>query len=206
MLEVSKLECARGERRLFRDLNFVLEAGTLLEVRGANGSGKTSLLRMLCGFLQPAAGEISWRGKTVNAGNEEYRSELAYLGHHNALKDELTPLENLRYALRLSGIGATDTQLHEALEWAGLRERRHQSCATLSQGQRRRVSLARIKLSASRRFWILDEPFTALDVAAVERTRDLVAAHLAGGGMAALTTHQEVPIPAPATQRVELSA
>jgi heme exporter protein A len=206
MLEVSNLDCARGERRLFRDLNFILEPGTLLEVRGANGSGKTSLLRMLCGLLPPAAGAITWRGKAIIASNEEYRAELAYLGHHNALKDELTPLENLRYALRLTGIDAEDAQLQAALEWAGLRERRNQACATLSQGQRRRVSLARIKLSASRRLWILDEPFTALDVAAVERTRDLVAAHLADGGMAALTTHQEVPIPSPATKRVELSA
>jgi heme exporter protein A len=206
MLEVSKLECVRGERRLFRDLGFMLEPGTLLEVRGANGSGKTSLLRMLCGLLPPAAGMIAWRGKAIGATNEEYRAELAYLGHHNALKDELTPLENLRYALRLAGIAAADAELQAALEWAGLQERRNQACATLSQGQRRRVSLARIRLSATRRLWILDEPFTALDVAAVERTRDLVAAHLAGGGMAALTTHQEVPIPAPVTQRVELTA
>ena len=174
-------------------------------MRGANGSGKTSLLRMLCGLLPPAAGAITWHGKAITASNEEYRAELAYLGHHNALKDELTPLENLRYALRLNGLESEDAQLQSALEWAGLRERRNQACGTLSQGQRRRVSLARIKLSASRTLWILDEPFTALDVAAVERTRDLVAAHLAGGGMAALTTHQEVPIPSPGIKRVELS-
>jgi heme exporter protein A len=206
MLEVTNLECARGERRLFRDLNFILEPGTLLEVRGANGSGKTSLLRMLCGLLPPVDGAMTWRGKAISAANEEYRAELAYLGHHNALKDELTPLENLRYSIRLTGIAANETQLQAALEWAGLRERRNQACGTLSQGQRRRVSLARIKLSDSRRLWILDEPFAALDVAAVERTRDLVAAHLADGGIAALTTHQEVPIPSPTTKRVELSA
>ena len=194
----------RGQRSLFTGLAFALEAGTLLAVRGVNGSGKTSLLRMLCGLLQPAAGSIAWSDRDITQHAEEYRASLAYLGHLNSLKDELSPLENLQLALRIAGIAADTPQILEALEWAGLRERRHQSCATLSQGQRRRVALARMHLSSSRPLWILDEPFTALDVASIDRTRLRIESHLATGGIVALTTHQDVPIHAPQTQTLEL--
>lgn len=206
MLEVSQLECVRGQRGLFSGLAFKLDAGTLLAVRGANGSGKTSLLRMLCGLLQPAAGSIAWQDRDITQHAEEYRASLAYLGHLNALKDELSPLENLQLALRIAGITADTAQILEALAWAGLRERRHQSCATLSQGQRRRVALARMHLSTARALWILDEPFTALDVASVDRTRQRIETHLAAGGIVALTTHQDVPIQAPHTHTLELGA
>ncbi len=204
MLSAIGLECVRGERRLFAGLGFAMQAGTLLAVRGANGSGKTSLLRILCGLLAPAAGTLSWNNAAIAGISEEYRASLAYLGHLNGLKDELNATENLQLSLRLAGIAVNEAEALAALEWSGLRERRHQPCATLSQGQRRRVALARLKLSRSRPLWLLDEPFTALDTAAVERTRDLIVAHLAGGGMVALTTHQDVPIAAPATLPIEL--
>jgi heme exporter protein A len=204
VLTAHNLECVRGERRLFTALNFTVQPGTLLAVRGVNGSGKTSLLRMMCGLLAPAAGTLSWKQQEIGDAGEEYRSQLIYLGHLNGLKDELDATENLRLSLRVAGVAVDEAQAMAALEWSGLRERRHQPCGTLSQGQRRRVALARLKLSQSRPLWILDEPFTALDVASVERTRDLIVTHLAAGGMVALTTHQDVPINAPITLPVEL--
>jgi heme exporter protein A len=206
VLSANQLECVRGERRLFSGLDFKVRPGTLLAVRGVNGSGKTSLLRMMCGLLAPAAGTLSWNDREINEAGEDYRSQLIYLGHLNGLKDELNATENLRLSLRVAGIAVDEAQALAALEWSGLHERRHQLSGTLSQGQRRRVALARLKLSRSRPFWILDEPFTALDVASVERTRDLIVEHLAGGGMVALTTHQDVPIAAPAILPIELGA
>jgi heme exporter protein A len=196
----------RGERRLFAGLDFALQAGTLLAVRGANGSGKTSLLRMICGLLPPAQGTIAWNGNDIAQFGEEYRACLAYLGHLNSLKDELSALENLQLTLRVAGIDADAAQILAALDWSGLRERRHQACGSLSQGQRRRVALARLWLSRGRPLWILDEPFTALDVAAVERTRILIEAHLAGGGIVALTTHQDVAVAAPLMHVIELAS
>ena len=194
----------RGERSLFKGLCFAMRPGTLLAVRGVNGSGKTSLLRMMCGLLTPAAGTLKWNDTEISEAGEEFRAQLIYLGHLNGLKDELNATENLRLSLRVAGIAVNDAEAVAALEWSGLRERRHQPCGTLSQGQRRRVALARLQLSQARPLWILDEPFTALDVASVERTRDLIVNHLAAGGMVALTTHQEVPITAPITETVEL--
>jgi heme exporter protein A len=204
MLEARRIECNRGRRRLFADLSLQVGPGEALRVRGENGSGKTSLLRMMCGLLAPAAGTLSWKQQEIGDAGEEYRSQLIYLGHLNGLKDELDATENLRLSLRVAGVAVDEAQAMAALEWSGLRERRHQPCGTLSQGQRRRVALARLKLSQSRPLWILDEPFTALDVASVERTRDLIVTHLAAGGMVALTTHQDVPINAPITLPVEL--
>ena len=196
----------RGERSLFKGLCFTMRPGTLLAVRGVNGSGKTSLLRMMCGLLTPAAGTLKWNDTEIGEAGEEFRAQLIYLGHLNGLKDELNATENLRLSLRVAGIAVNDAEAVAALEWSGLRERRHQPCGTLSQGQRRRVALARLRLSQARPLWILDEPFTALDVASVQRTRDLIVNHLAAGGMGALTTHQEVPITAPITATVELGA
>ena len=194
----------RGERSLFKGLCFAMRPGTLLAVRGVNGSGKTSLLRMMCGLLTPADGTLKWNDTEISEAGEEFRAQLIYLGHLNGLKDELNATENLRLSLRVAGIAVNDAEAVAALEWSGLRERRYQPCGTLSQGQRRRVALARLRLSQARPLWILDEPFTALDVASVERTRDLIVNHLTAGGMVALTTHQEVPITAPITATVEL--
>jgi heme exporter protein A len=205
VLSVSNLECVRGDRSLFAGLNFSLAAGTLLAVRGANGSGKTSLLRILCGLLPPANGTITWNGTDIAEAGEEFRRNLAYLGHLNSLKDELSAVENLRLSLQVAGIAGDTQQLLAALEWSGLRERRHQACGSLSQGQRRRVALARLWLSRAQTLWILDEPFTALDVASVERTRILLETHLAAGGIVALTTHQDVAVAAPATHTVEFA-
>lgn len=205
MLDVIGLECARGERTLFRDLGFSLKPGTLLEVRGENGSGKTSLLRAICGLLAPVAGEIRWNGTPAKELGDEYRAHIAYLGHLNGLKEELSAVENLAIAVPLAGVPVTEAAIEDTLRRLGLARCLHLPCRYLSQGQKRRAALSRVMLCETREVWILDEPFAALDVAAVAYLKSLIEAHLARGGMVLLTTHQEVPLSAPHTQRVELS-
>lgn len=204
MLAITQLECVRGERRLFANLNFEVAPHTLLAVRGPNGSGKTSLLRNLCGLLPPAAGTISWRGSDIRALGDEYRAQIAYLGHLSAVKDELTARENLRLSALAGGLSASATDVDAALHKLGVHNFHHLPCKALSQGQRRRVALARLCLSTARPLWILDEPFTALDTAALALTQELLESHLHAGGIVVMTTHQEVAIAARATQRVEL--
>ena len=203
-LEARDLECLRGERRLFRALTFALANGGLLAVRGANGSGKTSLLRMVCGLLQPATGEIAWNGVRIGALGEEFNASLAYVGHLNAIKDELNSLENLGLSARLAGLAADGAAIVEALRGFGLAGYERLPCKVLSQGQRRRLALARLALSGTRALWVLDEPFAALDAAGVFAMRALLEAHLGRGGLALLTTHQEVEIAAPGMQSIEL--
>ena len=204
MLSVHALECVRGERRLFANLGFTLTPHMLLAVRGANGSGKTSLLRMLCGLLAPAAGSITWNGRDIHSSREEYCAQIAYIGHLNGVKDDLSALENLRFAARTAGLPDNAGGAEAALRQLGLDGFQHQPCKTLSQGQRRRVSLARLCLSATRPLWVLDEPFTALDANAFALTRALLESHLQQGGMAVLTTHQDAAITAQSMQRIEL--
>ena len=204
MLRASNLACTRGGRRLFSDLSFELAAGALVQVRGANGSGKTSLLRIVCGLLAPDAGALSWNGRDIRESGEDYRALLAYVGHANAVKDELDPAENLRYAARIAGYSSTAIELNQALDAFGLKDARL-PCKLLSQGQKRRAALARLKLSPGRPLWVLDEPFSALDVAGVAVTRALLEEQLGRGGAVLFTTHQEVEFPGCSLQRIEFS-
>ena len=205
MLEASKLECVRGERRLFAGVSFRLDGGEMLYLQGRNGSGKTSLLRMLCGMTPAASGEVRWRGKPIDKLGEEFRSELCYLGHQNAIKEELTPLENLLSAARLAQEALDEDSALDALEQVGLHGREDLACRYLSQGQKRRAALARL-VHEKRALWILDEPYVALDPAAVKFVAGLVGAHLQRGGLALLTTHQAVAIPAGAVRELSLGA
>ncbi len=195
MLEADNLECVRGERRLFAGLGFRLEGGELLYLQGRNGAGKTSLLRMLIGLLPPENGEIRWHGKSITKTSEEFRAQLCYLGHLNAIKEDLTPLENLLSAARFAGLTLSEDDAIDALEQVGLAGREDLACKYLSQGQKRRVALARLVVDR-RPLWILDEPFVALDLAAVDWLAGIISGHLQRGGMAVMTTHQIVAIPA----------
>ncbi len=193
MLEVSNLACSRGDHRLFSGLSFALAPGQIMQVQGANGSGKTSLLRTLCGFLIPDEGAITWRGGNIHDLDEGYYAEVLYLGHLNAIKDDLSALENLRISAGLSGIDLDEKEAVTALRRMGLRGRERLPTRVLSQGQRRRVALARLLVSDAR-LWVLDEPLTALDVGAVAQIQELIAEHLAQQGMVIFTTHQPLQV------------
>lgn len=192
MLELRAVSCMRGGRVLFDNLNCQVAPGQLLRVRGANGSGKTSLLRSVCGLLAPAQGQILWRGHRLADLAEEFGRQLVYIGHAAALKDDLSALENLQAACLLGGLSVTPQAAIAALGQAGLPGRAGVVARHLSQGQRRRVALARLVLARSAPLWVLDEPFNALDDAAGEWLCGLIADQLGRGGVVVLTSHQDV--------------
>ena len=204
MLAAQGLACLRGDRLLFKNVSFELQSGGLLYVLGENGSGKSSLLRMLCGLLTPEDGEVLWQGSKIKQAAEDYLSNLTYLGHLNGLKDDLTALENLQTNARLAGNNVTDASALTALTAIGIARCANLPARVLSQGQKRRVALAGLWL-AKTKLWILDEPFAALDVASVEVLAARLSEHLAHGGMAILTTHQDVAVNAQSTQTLRLS-
>ena len=204
MLEARNLAATRGDTTLFSELSFALAPGALLRLTGANGSGKTSLLRALCGLLMPSAGEVRWNGENIRALREEYWKHLAYVGHADALKDDLTVEENLAIGCALTGLQVSASRARAAIESLGLAGRERLPARVLSQGQRRRAALARLAVSEALPLWILDEPFAALDTAAVERVQSLVGEHLSRGGMVVLTTHQEARIKAPSVTDINL--
>jgi len=205
MLTAIDLTCVRGDRRLFAGLGFTLGPGERLHVTGENGSGKTSLLRMLCGLSPPEEGEVRWTGVAIARLGDEYRKAVLYLGHHNALKEELTALENLLTTSALAGVAVSDAEGREVLRRVGLAGREDLPVRFLSQGQKRRVALARLLWSPAP-LWVLDEPYVALDSAAVGWLAEIIGAHIAGGGMAVLTSHQEVAIAGGVAQTLRLAA
>ncbi len=204
MLQGIGLACVRGDRELFKDVNFSLESGSLMQVRGPNGSGKTSLLRMLCGLSNPAAGEIHWCGKAIRSLDGGYFAAVTYIGHLSGTKDDLTVIENLRISSALAGFEIGTEQASEALEHIGLSGREALPVKVLSQGQRRRVALARL-LVCKTPLWILDEPLVALDVMAVKLIQGLLEQHLQQGGMVVMTTHQEIEIATASAMELQLA-
>ena len=205
MLQVAKLECRRGDRLLFSGLDCRIDAGTLLHVRGRNGSGKTTLLRTLCGLFTQDSGEVRWKGESIRVLAEDFRRDLLYLGHLNGIKGDLTGVENLRLAATLDGDRVGSDAVWAALGRIGLAGFEDLPTRMLSQGQKKRVALARLILSRAP-LWILDEPFTALDVDAVDLLQGLIAGHVAAGGQAVLTTHQEVPLTSGQARHLDLGA
>jgi heme exporter protein A len=203
LLEVVNLSCVRGDRCLIDDLEFTLSDGELLYVHGHNGSGKTTLLRTLCGLILPESGEIRWNGANIRSLREEFSKDILYLGHLNGIKGDLTALENLRFSSVLDGYEVSESQAWEALGRLGLDGHEDLEAKVLSQGQKRRVALARLVVNEAR-LWVLDEPFTALDVAAVEFLQSVIRGHLDKGGMAVLTTHQEVALTGDRARRLKL--
>ncbi|MGD2118021.1 MAG: cytochrome c biogenesis heme-transporting ATPase CcmA [Chromatiales bacterium] len=203
MLTVSELECVRGDRRLFSGIGFSLEPGELLHLHGHNGSGKTTLLRTLSSLVLPASGEINWNGQNIRDLGEDYTRHVMYIGHKNGIKDDLTALENLQVSSVLDGVDISEQAAWEALARIGLKGFEDLPTKVLSQGQKRRVAMARL-LVCETRLWILDEPFVALDKAAVQLLQDVIRQHIANGGMAILTTHQDVPLTTGTLKQLEL--
>ncbi len=185
-----KLGSRRGAHVLFQDVEIELHAGDVLRVMGDNGSGKSTLLRTLAGLRPPDAGTVCWQGMDVYSDSSILRSELLYIGHSPGVKECLSALENLVFGELLVGPGARANAL-AALSHVGLASKADAAARTLSQGQRRRVALARLYLERRRALWILDEPFVGLDKRAVESLSNTMDAHRHGGGMIVYTTHQD---------------
>ena len=193
LLQVRALTCEREERLLFRDLEFSLDAGQVLQVKGGNGSGKTTLLRIICGLNDGYQGELYWQGNALTEHWDDFHAGLLYIGHRVAVNHVLTPLENLRWSCRLHD-PAADDGICGALAEMGLAGYEDSPCYSLSAGQQQRVSLARLLLSSAR-LWILDEPFTTLDIDGVALLEHLVARRAQDGGAVLITTHHKLDLP-----------
>jgi len=204
MLQTQNLAARRGEAVLFSDLSFSLPPGAALVIGGPNGSGKTTLLRILAGLTHAEHGALSWCGTPMRPFDPRLRTEVLFIGHLPALKDELTALENLASLAALAGPRPAAARVREALASWGLARQHDLPARVLSQGQKRRVALARLAL-ASAPLWLLDEPATALDDAGVATLCDAVGAHLASGGVAVIATHQTLALPDGAVQSLRLA-
>lgn len=200
LLSAEGLSLFRGDRCLFAQLEFALGDGELLLVEGSNGSGKTSLLRAMVGLLEFEEGRIMWNGSDVLAAPQDFRAELVWMAHKIGFKNDLTLLDNLKFE---SGLRAADwARLATVLERLHLRDLTELPLRALSAGQQRRVTMARMLLARAR-LWFMDEPFTNLDTAGRELVTEIVAEHLARGGLAVIASHQPIVLEAP-VRRVRL--
>jgi len=204
MLEAQDLAGQRGDALLFAGLSFALRPGTVLFVTGPNGSGKTTLLRIVAGLTQALRGRLSWNGAEVDPFAPVLRAAALFIGHAPALKEELTAEENLASLAALQGVNADAGALTEALSAWALARQRKLPARVLSQGQRRRIGLARLRL-VTRPLWILDEPTTALDADGIDALQQLIGAHVARGGMALIATHRELAVPGGASRSLALA-
>ncbi len=199
-LQVQGVHLWRGERHVLRGVHLDAPHGTLWHVRGPNGAGKTTLLRVVAGFLWPEDGQVLWNGQDTRALGEEFGAQMACLGHEPALKADLTARENVRYLVGLRR-KVQDSEMTSAFTRLGLAEHADRPTRMLSAGQKRRAAMVRVLLSNAP-LWLLDEPFTNLDVDGVELFAGLLAEHAAAGGVVLATTHQ--PIPAAGVRALEL--
>ncbi|MEM7401884.1 MAG: cytochrome c biogenesis heme-transporting ATPase CcmA [Pseudomonadota bacterium] len=204
VLKAHDLKCVKGSTELFSNIHFQIESGEALVVEGRNGSGKTSLLRILCGFNYPAEGEISWCGTSIEQ-HDEYQQQISYIGHASGVKLDLTVLENLVYAQRLVGSDFDENEVKEIIRAVGLFKQRNVLARKLSAGQKRRVALARLQLE-ERPVWILDEPLTALDKTFVKEFEMVLKNHLENNGMLIVTTHRDLVLPTEVMKNINLSA
>jgi heme exporter protein A len=198
------LACRRGNRRLFSGVNFRIDGAQATWLRGRNGRGKTSLLRLAAGLSVPESGRITWGGVPVREA--AMASRLVYVAHASALKDDLSVTESLRFLARLHGRDDGIAALHAALDRVGMGSRRDALVRTLSQGQRRRATLARLALERQASIWILDEPYDALDSDGIDSVNTLLGEHLTRGGSVLLTSHQAAGATAPPMAVFDLDA
>ena len=201
-LTADRLTCIRGGRLVFRDLSFELERGHALALEGANGAGKTSLLRMLGGFLAPVAGAVVLHEDDAQIVEGENRAKrIGWLGHLDAAKPQMRVRETLQFFARFYGVAAPDADITAALEVVGLVRLAELPCQYLSAGQKKRLALARLRLCA-RPLWLMDEPLAALDAAGKTLAAAMISAHCNAGGMAVIATHEPLGITA---ERLQLS-
>ena len=203
-LRFSALGCTRGDKRLFNNVNCEVNGGQWLYVAGVNGVGKTSLLRMVVGLAPIESGQILWNDVSIHSRREEFRRDLCYLGHLNALQESMPVHDNLRYTAALAGLSPSIDEIDAVLARFGVPGRGQQLVRHLSQGQKRRVALSRLALNRAR-LWVLDEPFVAMDDAGVRMLAALIAQHVQKGNLAVITSHQQVDIGGLTPQRLELT-
>ena len=193
VLKAERLFCERDDRVLFRELSFNALAGQVIQIKGSNGSGKTTLLRVICGLNDNYRGTLKWFNKPIQNNQDDFYSSLIYLGHRVGVNKVLTPVENLRWSVGLRE-NVTSDSIYEALAEIGLRGFEDSQCFSLSAGQQQRVSLSKLLLGTAV-IWILDEPFTTLDVDGVQLLEKLLGDHARKGGVALVTTHHELSLP-----------
>ncbi|MCS0029135.1 cytochrome c biogenesis heme-transporting ATPase CcmA [Vibrio diabolicus] len=203
MLEVSNLTAIRDERILFENLQFEIKPGELVQIEGRNGTGKTTLLRIVTGLGDREEGIIKWKGEEVEKSRDVFHQDLLFLGHQTGVKRELTALENLRFYQSIQNNRSSDEEILTALTQVGLAGREDVPVAQLSAGQQRRVALARLWLS-KQILWILDEPLTAIDKQGVKVLESLFASHADNGGIVVLTTHQDMFSDSPKLRKIKL--
>ncbi len=202
-LQSRELSCIRGHNTLYRDLNFNLDIGQVLLVEGSNGSGKTSLLKTIAGLRLPESGQILWNGQDIQKLGAEYREQIAWLGHSNGIKEDLTTVENLQLARTLSK--RNSRKINNILEIVSLRNKKNALPRQFSAGMKRRLALARLLLVCSP-LWIIDEPQAALDRAGIEMFESMLRIHLQDGGMAVMTSHHDVNLNDSLVNKLRLSS
>jgi len=203
LLQIDNLSCIRDDRVLFEHLSLSLAGGQMLLVEGSNGSGKTSLLRILTGLKLADEGDVYWRGQPIGRLAAEYYEQVSYVGHHDGVKRELSCLENLRLVQAMGK--PTELDLDAVLDRVNLYRYGDSLVASLSAGQKRRLALARLLVVESV-LWILDEPFTSLDKSSMGYFESLFDQHLQQQGVVIMTSHHDIPMAGADVQRLNLSA
>jgi len=205
-LSAHALMTEKQDRILFKDVDFLISPGELLHIKGANGTGKTTLLRILCGLTLAESGEVRWGGRAISKHRDDFHTQLSYVGHSDGIKLDLTVAENLQIAAVLAQSKRNTNMaidLHAIARQIGLAKHMETFAHALSAGQRRRLALARC-LFEQCSVWILDEPFTSLDVQGVEFVETIIAEHLQRKGIVIMTSHQRVKLDGVATRELNL--